>query len=263
MNKMKFDRKGLFIVADGLDGIGKGEIERALIGYEQKLGRAVFDVISFSRANRKGLPELKDFWNPPYTYYDTIINAEPSYIGVGQIIRDEIISKNKRDYSFIDEIEAYSLDRLVNMKRIVIPALINGVNVIQSRCVAATLNYQALKAKEKGISLEKIRKKILSYEGNRLQFTWAPDLLIIPTINDMNELEKRLKSRAETNKDDNTIHDNINFQTKLKPLFEDAWLKILFEEYGTKVEYLDAGISEHETRNQAIKIYKKFLESKN
>ena len=132
MNKMKFDRKGLFIVADGLDGIGKGEIERALIGYEQKLGRAVFDVISFSKANRKGLPELKDFWNPPYTYYDTIINAEPSYVGIGQIIRDEIISKNKRDYSFMDEIEAYSLDRLVNMKRIVIPALINGVNVIQS-----------------------------------------------------------------------------------------------------------------------------------
>ena len=30
----------------------------------------------FSKANRKGLPELHDFWNPPETYFDTILTAE-------------------------------------------------------------------------------------------------------------------------------------------------------------------------------------------
>lgn len=260
--RRKDDRKGIFVVVDGLDGIGKDEVTRALISYEQKLGRAVFDVIAFSIANRKGLPELKDFWNPPYTYYDTIINAEPAYCGIGQIIRDEIISKNSRPYPTISEIEAYSLDRLVNMTKIVIPSIVNGINVLQSRCLASTLNYQALKCKNQGKDFELIRKRILSYEGNKLQMAWAPDLLIIPTIKDMKELERRLIVRAESGKDDNSIHDNIKFQSKLKPLYEDAWLKNLFESIGTKVEYLDAGISEQETRLQAVKIYKNFLETR-
>ena len=254
-------RRGLFIVVDGLDGIGKGEIERAFIDYEQKLGRAVFDAISFSRANRKGLPELKDFWNPPETYFDTVINAEPTYAGIGHVIRNEIIKKGSR-YSYKTQIEAYSIDRLISMARVVIPALQNNLRVIQSRSMASTLCYQSLKAKEAGINIKQIRKEILNHRGNKLQLTWAPDLLVIPTIKNINYLMKRLEKRKEYKKDDNSIFDDIKFQSELRKFYEDSWLKELFEKQGTKVEYLDAGLSEESTREQALEIYKKFLEEK-
>jgi len=250
--------KGLFVVVDGLDGIGKGEIERAIIDYEQKLGLAVFDSISFSRAHSKGLPELKDFWNPPETHYDLIMNAEPTYAGIGHTIREEITKKGN-NYDYHSQIQAYSLDRLVSMTRIVIPALQKDLTVFQSRCLAATLCYQLLKAEQESYDRDIIIKQILNEEGNKLQLEWAPDLLIIPTIKDINELMNRLEKRKEYKKDDNSIFDNLNFQSKLAKYFEDPWLKKLFESHSTKVEYIDAGISEQSTREQALEIYKKFL----
>lgn len=255
-------KKGIFIVIDGLDGIGKGEIERALIAYEQKLSRAVFDTIAFSRANRKGLPELKDFWNPPETYFDTIITAEPSYAGIGHNIRTEIIKNNERKYTSEDEIQAYSMDRLIQMLRVVIPALENNIRVIQSRCCAATLTYQMLRAKEEGKDEDEVKERILSHEGNKLQLSWAPDLLIIPKIDDVSELITRLKARGLTEKDDGAIFENLKFQEKISPMFSSSWLREIFESRGTVVRYLNAGVSPEETRRQAVEIYKRYLDSK-
>jgi len=255
----KKERRALFIVVDGLDGIGKGEIERSLIEYEQKIGHTVFDTISFSKANSKGLAELKDFWNPPHTYYNTIVTAEPTYAGIGHSVRFELIVKNSRKYPLRAIMEAYALDRLISMMRLVIPALTNGIRVIQSRSVASTLNYQGLQAKENGIPLETIRKEILSLAGNKLQLDWAPDLLIIPTIKNISDLMKRLQNRKEYKKDDNAIFDDLKFQEKLKPMYEDPWLQKLFTSRGTKIEYIDASISPEETRKNAVEVYKKFL----
>ena len=253
-------RKGIFVIVDGLDGIGKGEVERALIEYEQKLGRAVFDTISFSRANRKGLSELADFWNPPHTYFDTIVTAEPTYAGIGHTIRNEMIAKNGRDYSAEMQIQSYSLDRLVLMKRVVEPALLNGLRVLQSRSCASTLCYQTLKAMEEGKDSEEARRRILKHEGNKYQLEVVkPDLLIIPTIKDAAEVIKRLEERKSHRKDDKSIFDNLEFQSRLKPLYESVWLREIFEEHGTTVKYLDAGISPEETRAQAVEIYKNFL----
>lgn len=260
MSKSK-ERKGIFVVIDGLDGIGKGIIERALIEYEQKLGRAVFDSISFSRAHRKGLPELADFWDPPETYFDTIVTAEPTYAGVGHVVRYEITALNKRPYPSEVQISAYSLDRLINMKRIIIPALKSGLRVIQGRCVASTLTYQSIKALEEGHDPDAARKVILEHPGNKLQLAWAPDLLIIPTIKDVDELMRRLEERAKKHKSDNVIFENIGFQRKIKSMYESTWLKQLFVKHGTMVRYLDAGISIEETKRQAIEIYSSFLES--
>ncbi len=255
------ERRGLFIVVDGIDGVGKGVVERALIEYEQKRGKAVFDSIAFSRANRKGIPEIKDFWNPPETYFDTVVTAEPTYAGIGHVIRFEIISINERPYSVKDQIEAYGLDRLVSMKRVVIPALKNGLTVLQSRSVASTLTYQMLKAKEENLNPEAVKKMILDHAGNKLQLEWAPDLIIIPTIRDMKELMHRLKVRAETQKDDKAIFEHEEFQAKLNAMYQSEWLRKLFIQHGTTVRYLDAGISIEETKKQTVAIYKEFLES--
>lgn len=257
--KRKDSRKGLFVVVDGLDGIGKGEVERAIIQYEQRFGRAVLDTVSFSRAHRR-LPELVDFWSPPDVYYDTLSTAEPTYTGIGHDIRFEMIVRNGRNYSATAQIEAYSLDRLIQMQRVVLPALANGLNVVQARSCASTLTYQSLVAEDEGKNPEKVRKYILSREGNVLQLENAPDLLIIPVIEDVEKLMQRLKERESHSKDDNAIFENAKFQGRLNPLFRSQWLKEIFEGHGTTVEYLDAGISEQATKEQAREIYKKFLD---
>src|SRR3989344_1863970 len=101
-------RRGFFTVIDGLDGIGKGEIERALISCEQREGRDCFDSIAFSRSHKAGLPKLEHFWNPPEVYYDTVVTAEPTYSGIGKVIRLEIVENNGRDYSTEAQVQAYS-----------------------------------------------------------------------------------------------------------------------------------------------------------
>lgn len=261
MERRGANRRGLFVVVDGVDGVGKGEVERTIISYEQKMGKKVLDTVAFSGAHSKGLPEPHDFWNPPDVHYHTLSTAEPTYAGIGHNIRFEMIAKNGRSYSSTAQIDAYSLDRIVQMKRVVIPALENGLNVIQARCCAATLAYQTLIAQDEGKSQKAVRKYILQKEGNRLQLEYAPNLLIIPTINDANELMRRLAERAKTAKDDNSIFENAKFQARLSKVFKSRWLKKVFEERGTRVEYLNAGISEQSTREQGLEIYKRFLDS--
>jgi len=275
-DERSLERRGLFIVTDGLDGIGKGEVERALIQFEQRQGRAVFDTVSFSRAESKGLPELVDFWNPPTRHYHTVVTAEPTYFGIGKTIRDEMISKNSRRYSAKELVYAYGIDRHVQMQRVVVTALRNGLNVIQSRCCAATFAYEVVKAydekRAKGEgSWETIEEFVLSQdgsevinlilnqEGNQYQLEHRPDLLIIPTIEDVGEVIRRIEARKAHRKDDKSIFDDIETQKKLKVLYQSDWLRDIFEKHGTKVVHLNAGISEEETRGQAVEIYKGFL----
>ena len=254
-------RRGLFVVVDGLDGVGKGEVERVLIGYEQRLGKNTFDSVSFSKAEAKGLPELSDFWLPGVRHYHTIITAEPTYWGIGEWIRKEMIANNGRDYSSLEQIQSYSMDRLGQMRRVVIPALENGLNVIQSRCCASTLCYQSLKAEREGKNPDEVRKGVLQHPGNILQLEYRPDLLIIPKIKDVSELIRRLDERSRIRKRDDSEFENLEFQGQLNPFYESDWLREIFEERGTIVKYLDAGVSEQSTREQAIEIYKNFLAS--
>lgn len=256
------ERRELFIVVEGPDGSGKGEGLRALIQKEQRLGRCTFDTISFSRAESKGAPELKDFWCPPVRHYHTVITEEPTYAGIGKVIREEIIQKNGRNYSPIAERQAYALDREVQMKRVVIPALLNGVRVLQSRCLASSLTYQAITAEAEGKSIDEARNVILEEYGNQLQLEYAPDLLIIQHIKDPQELMRRMEARRSTTKDDNAIFENSDFQRRLNELYQDQWLKSLFEKHGTNVVYVDTSISPEETRSQVLRHYESFLENK-
>ena len=255
--------EGLYIVVDGLDGIGKGEVERALISFEQRSGKAVFDTIAHSKAYET-LPELEDFWGIPYPHFNSIIVAEPTYEGIGKTIREEIISEKAKEkgrtYSASAQIEMYSRNREVQLKVVVIPAREHGINVFSSRSCCSTCTYQVQKATEEGKNLEKTLKEVLNHEGNKLQLNnCAPSLLIIPTINDVSELESRIEDRGMNRKKDHAIFEDIKFQGKLKPLYESDWLREIFESHGTKVAYLNAGISEQGTRDQAVEIYKHFL----
>src|SRR3989344_3826385 len=155
-------RKGLFVVVDGPDGVGKGEMETALRRCEELEGKAVFDSIGWSKAYGD-LPELKDFYGIPVPHYNTVMTAEPTFAGTGADIRNEVTFRNGREYSARIQMEMYANNRIIQMKRLVVPALAHGINILQSRCVAASLTYQVLKGMDEGLKLNHIKDEVLSH----------------------------------------------------------------------------------------------------
>ncbi|HVY01499.1 MAG TPA: hypothetical protein VHA12_01910 [Candidatus Nanoarchaeia archaeon] len=247
-------RRGRYTVFEGLDGIGKGAVIGAVSESLEGNGK---QLVGFD--NWCDFPEEpgSDIHDHPHLAY---LVAEPSYFGVGAAIRRELIAKHNRKYSVEAQRQAYALDRWIQLQRVILPALKNGSIVLSSRNVASSLCYQALGAIKEGRGEEyigKIREEILSIEGNKFAMQNAPDLLVISTIKDVDDLIARLSART---KQDNCIFENVEFQRALKPFYEDPWLRELFEKAGSKVAYLDAGISLESTREQAVEIYTDFHE---
>jgi len=245
--------RGKLTVLEGLDGIGKRLVQQTILKFERKRGKIrtlPTDFGGFLRDFEVDFKEDKNLTNVPGKYI--LDCCEPTYFGIGQAIRQEIIANNARSYPSEIKIQAYSLDRLILMKRCIIPFLEHSQDVIESRNFVSTLCYQSLEALEEGNSIEDVRNRILEHPGSQIELEYAPDLLIISTINDVSELIKRLQKRK---KKDKCEFENLNFQRKLKPFYEDPWIKELFEKHGTRVAYLDAGISEEATKEQAIEIY--------
>lgn len=242
-------KRGTFVVIDGLDGIGKGEVELGIKEYEEQKGTKVLDIKEFWKQHHRH-PEIHEI-----EHYDMIITAEPTRAWIGASIRGEITANNLRKYSALSTAHAFALDRLVLMKRVILPALKKGIKVLQSRSAVSSIVYQQVQAKEQNIPLT--AEEIMQIEGNKFQLDNPPSLLIIPTIHNVEEVIKRLSSRF---KKDKCEFENLEFQKKLKPIYESEWLKNLLNSKGTEVKYLDVGISIQETRKQAVEMWKQHTE---
>ena len=199
--------RGKFIVIDGLDGIGKSVVLDSIVDYLRKdKGQRVLDLHEYW--NEYGFHP--DFNNPEFNGqankyyislddYDVIYSSEPTHVGIGKVIRQEVIAQNGRFYHANLTAECYSTDRLILYKRVILPALNAGKTVIQSRSVSTSIVYQPIQSdlqKEDSLSI----KEVLNLQGNKLALDNAPNLLIIPTIKDVSILFERLAGRA---KDDN------------------------------------------------------------
>ncbi len=231
---------GRFTIIDGLDGIGKGVIIDVISKFEKG---GVFDLTKYWKEHGKHPPfdELRGF--------KTLISCEPTYEGVGKKIREEIITKGSK-YSALETANAYSENRLKLYNEIVLPFVNLGGNVIQSRSVCSSLVYQKVQGNG-----ELDWDKIMELEGNKFALLNAPNLLIIPTIKNPREVMKRLAGRE---KEDNCMFENLQFQLKLKPIYESSELREIFESRGTTVRYLDAGRSIEYTKKMALEIYREY-----
>ena len=156
--------KGRYTVLEGLDGIGKGVVQKVIEDYEEEKGKTL----------RDGKMSLAEFLFDAQESFEMDPNVkkgkylltvyEPSYFGVGLAIREEIIANNKRNYSSDTQIQIFSLDRLIQDRRVVIHYLKNWQDVLKVRNVTSTFGYQYLVASKEGIPIEKIRRKILEQE---------------------------------------------------------------------------------------------------
>ena len=146
----------------------------------------------------------------------------------------------------------YAADRQILYKRLLIPALDGGKIWVQSRSFSTSIVYQQLQAKEQGETLS--MQEILSFEGNKLALQNPPNLLIIPTIKDVEKALERTKKRE---KDDRAIFETLEFQLKVKPYYESQELREFFEKLGTKVEYVDGGAELNDYKEQIRDVIKR------
>lgn len=247
-------KKGLFVVIDGLDGVGKGVGLDGIIEFLETQGKRVLDLDKYWKEKHFH----PDFENQNSRYYvdlgsfDVLCSSEPTFTGTGLAIREEVIKKMGK-YSARFTAQCYSNDRMVLYKRVILPALNVGKIIVQSRSVSTSITYQALQSKEQeenDLSVD----DIIKMDGNAFTLSNPMDLLIIPTVSNPEELLKRLENRKE--KKDDCDFEQQKFQIKLKPLYESQDFQMIFRSRGVKVEYIDAGISVEETKRQAIESFK-------
>ncbi len=239
-------KKGILVVIDGIDGSGKGTIVRALADWAEAKKMKVLD--------------LKDYWKTKHTFpepeeitdYDVILSNEPTFSMVGQAIREEIVRENSREYSAWTTAEAFSLDREILYRRVILPALTQGKIIFQERSVTTSLIYQPIQ--KEALKL----KKILELSGNKLALKYRPDLLII-TLVDPKEAVRRL---AERDKKDNTIFEKLPFLEKIEKRFAAPWFKKMMEKHGSRFVYLKTDKTVYDTIDEAVAIWEKYYKTR-
>lgn len=228
---------------DGVDGSGKGTAVDAWKDYLTAQGNAIFDLPKYWLEN-KHYPELSEM-----KACDFIFSCEPTRTGVGKVIREEMI-KTGNDYPAQAIAEAYSLDRLVLYKKIILPMLADGRCVIQDRGVCTSLCYQSVQNPE--LTFDHLSK----LTGNKLALENRPDHLILMDLS-AQEAINRLNLRTE--KKDNAIFEKISFITKAADCFRSESYQKLFSDRGTQIHYLSAEQKIDIMREEAIKLLKNIL----
>lgn len=240
---MKKEKEGLFIVIDGLDGIGKGVCLDVLKEEAEKSKFKVFDLNEYWKDNNN-IPTLEEIRE-----VDVIVSSEPTYQGIGKYIRDTLVSKNnKNPFSTSIIAQAYSLDREILYERLIIPARKKGITIFQSRSVSTSIAYQKLSGEKDGVDL----KFILNLSGNKLALANPPNYLIIPTIMNVEEIMNRLECRE---KKDDCVFENLDFQLEVKKEYESQSFKKIFEKRGTRILYVDVGKTLEHSKNETRKLF--------
>ncbi|MFZ6015782.1 MAG: dTMP kinase [Patescibacteria group bacterium] len=221
---------GLQIVIEGIDGSGKSTVSRACEAWAESRGKKFFNVIEFSeRENR--LPTLEEIGD-----VNGLLTAEPTFCWTGRAIRDEIIAKRENEteprYSGLETAHAFSLDRLVQLRKVTIPFLRARPDriVIQDRSFASTLAYQPLQDESLTSEL------LLGLPGNAQTIAFCPSLMILIRTEAAAAMA-RLESRGE--KRDEAIFEEKDFQTKLVQRFLSDEVLGPFKQAGTLIGEVD------------------------
>ncbi len=212
----------MFIMVDGIDGSGKSTVVETWKEHLIAEGNPVFDLKKYWRETGTS-PSLSELKN-----YDFIISGEPTYVGVGAVIRQELIRQGT-SYSARSIAEAYALDRLVLYHTLLIPLLQEGKIIIQDRGVSTSFAYQPVT--DPAITPSYLE----SLEGNRVALEHRPDYLVLINTPASVAME-RLQSR--TDKQDNVIFEQRALQEKLANRFGSSDYQNFFSCHGTVIKEL-------------------------
>jgi dTMP kinase len=232
---------GTFLMVDGPDGSGKGTVINAIKEYLITQGKRVFDLRDYWKEHNE-IPEAEEVKD-----FDVLCSAEPTFSMVGKVIREEIVRDNGRKYSGLSTAHAFSLDREILYRKLLIPAREAGKTILQERGVVTSIVYQPVQLEQMNL------QDIINLPGNRLALRNAPDVLVILRV----DAVAAMKRLAERGKKDHAIFENLLFQRKLEQRYESEWLRRLFENSGSRVLLLDTNppLTARDTKENAVKLW--------
>ena len=235
---------GKFIVIDGLDAVGKDTLISGVAAHIQAKGQEIFDITKYWKEHAEH-PRLTG------QEADVYLAAEPTYVGAGKFLRETVLPENGIQFTAAETAQLYAIDRHDHLQRNILPALANGKTVFQSRSYISSLVYQPMMG-DTQLTID----EVLALDGNAFAQRHAPDVMLIPTIQDMNELERRLGNEDRGEADQ---FENLAFQKKIKPVFEGQQLKDYLASVGTKPIYFDVGVPKEPAVHNAIQAYEQAL----
>lgn len=212
----------MFIMLDGIDGSGKSTILETWKNYLSQQKKTIFDLTSYIKKN-KTFPRLEEMYS-----YDCIMSSEPTMAGIGKVIREELTNKNN-DYSNEAIAQAFSLDRLILYKKIIIPILSDNRCVLSDRGISTSLAYQTLPGS--GWNL----RAIANLPGNKLSLQYRPDHLVILKI--APEIAAARIAKRE-NKKDHSIFEKLETMRAITRQYESKKYLRLFQNHGTVIHRL-------------------------
>ena len=227
---------------DGIEGGGKSTIVEAWKKYLTEQNLSVFDLKKYLADNGR-YPNYEEV--QPYNF---IFSAEPTFTGIGKVIREELI-KNGTNYPEEAIAHAYSLDRLILYTKILIPALKDKKHIIEDRGVSTSFCYQSLSGNLSFGWLSKL-------PGNALALEHRPDYLCLIKMSP-ETAQKRLARRYE--KQDDVIFDKLDFQQKALATYLSPAFQQLFTDRGTKLEYLNTDVEIDIMKQESVDFLKKIL----
>lgn len=228
---------------DGIDGSGKSTILQSWKDDLSTQGNAIFDLKNYWQTTGR-YPELEEIRS-----YDFIFSCEPTYSGIGRVIREELV-RSDLNYPPQAIAEAFSLDRLVLYNKIIIPLLQDGKCVIQDRGVSSSLAYQSLQSAE--LTFESLSK----LPGNRLALEYRPDYLVLL---DLTPEEALTRLEGRTDKQDAAIFEKLDFLKKLYTQYQSAEFQNLFLDRGTNIKLLPTNVNIDTMKEQAVILLRRIL----
>ncbi len=142
-------------------------------------------------------------------------------------------------------------------KRVIVPMLAMGKIIFQERGNATSFAYQPLQAMLKNEPLE--LEEIMGLAGNKFTLQYPPSLLIVTLCEAKTAMERKLQ---RTEKEDNCIFEEADFQSRLKERYESEWFRKVFQNLGTKIRYLNTdAMTINETKQNITLLWEEFLQS--
>ncbi|MBI4435745.1 hypothetical protein HY630_03670 [Candidatus Uhrbacteria bacterium] len=227
--------KGRFIIVDGLTGSGKSTILQAVTHWAVECGHRIFRLQDWKEPAPPRFEDISD--------YDVYFTLEPTRSWIGAAIRQEL-SRTDQPYGGEELAHAFALDRELQYRRLIIPALAAGKTVIQDRGVSSSIVYQPVMPNSVPLEM------ILSLPGNKLAMEYAPNALVLTRLG-AQEAALRIASRAGESKG---VFADQEFLKKQEERFASDWFTELFESRGTRVFHLDTRGSQEESQVQATKL---------
>ena len=227
---------------DGIDGSGKSTVLQAWKDDLAAQGNAIFDLKNYWQTTGR-YPEISEMKS-----YDFIFSCEPTYAGIGSVIRNELV--RHPDYPPQAVAEAFSLDRLILYTKIIIPLLAEGRCVVQDRGVSSSLAYQSLQSPELTFD------KLANLPGNQLALEHRPDYLVLCDL-PAEEAITRLEGRLD--KQDGAIFEKRSFLKKLQSQYQSPEFQNIFTERGSKIKLLPTGVNIDTMKEQAVILLRRIL----